>query len=1578
MRFQSVSIFFRKYFSPSESDSASVETSDPLTITATEQQDLDQFLCVRREQAQKVASLAERLIAFTSTTYILKHVHENVDYDSNKEITASDSFLFILEHIDSSIVKLICDELIRLKEQALAEAHSNRFEPASYIQVKIHKKFMPSEQYANLSYLCDWTVPYLRNHLEDDGKFCIVVCAANRMSNRDTLGHNSKISSDELTIALIDNVFSFFDSAYADVDLPQCPANNSLQKILTALTKADELQIDLYTLANYVCAAWYKMKDLLASKALPDPEKAMRYALGECLYVLGVPSQLSLFEAKSFATADLKKFKRLLNSILKIQAPLALGLNKYEKLDYASLLNEYRSNFIQEHSESYDSSLKPYEHAIIKSYLRSIKDRSQSYEESFRLLCTIEWSSKTEKLFDVTAKRTAKKTVYELTEELFSEKPEGVSTEDESTILEIVSNAKGSLEPDEAEQLYQFKSTYSHLFGSKDALTKEWNKLIYSNDKYEDSNFMLSLTKCIINACDSSDARAEDENVSNTAYIELRLAESTDKLLRKNYAVATQFSLRFGSCLRALQEKMPYTFFITDEDNCLPDYAGDKEKYEEAKRCGSLSKRVSPIINFAEFFKVAQNSNKDLKPSKDTIKNALCIKFELLHYSNGRKNASKFKLSWSFDAGKIPLSMHLNLQEIREHKDSFVLGQFIPKIYTITGQEAPLSLCKKDTFDCYTSDEYNEHVVSFKSSETTANLLGHRIESLIEESLANDTGSDELKAKITRIADIYQEFKRLYFEVLDRLSLSKLSYKLTQQLAITYAQLQAAIIESLCDHDSKEALKDKRTLLLGELLKIGLAYPYSNEKDNLSVDTVISTPFAVENIRSYTAKLERLTKIITSAIDGTLFIAQRAMFIESLEKDIHFPDAPEICIPLNISTNDRPMYFKEEIGGYTLYECMPNSLCDGSNLVVPAKEYTDAVINYVQRYIQTRPFRPEQFTLMLKECRSPEITESIYNAINTNEALSDIFFNLLIVNSDMTTSAAIFKHFEQLRMSEENLADEGERHVRVYTLVSSTSNSAASYSSYLNYSQFGQSQEPQYRIADMSIMFHIFDEGAKIDYEEFAVPVASDEVNILPSIVNRNVSKNTNRIGKFLVNQVLPLSRIQLFNSLGLCTHKLSNVDLKTHSHTLAQLLADQGLKKSGSILSVDSFLPYLSLNRNSISDNEHIYALIMNTHDHSDVVAFIDELQCKRLVLNKDRRIVYYNKLKNTHLNLLASSTAERHNTERHLRSLYSSHCKSVDDLKQFEDEFIKAAEIDAVDISGSMLLRAENREKNTKELMGNVLSKYITEQILSTLCKSLDLNSCAAVPKPVFVSLDDYHMKLVGKQGKHADILSLHVFKKSEVSEDENKYLLIVGVIESKFFDESNNQASDKSCAQTNESLKAIIKPFTGDYIDRRQYLSIFADMLADNCRADSDRGNAEFADIQNLIREEHVDIMFMGFSMVFSSQILQDNHNNKTLSASLLSVDSIKIKSKPIEFIQLDIQQQAVSSLIQSYTRDRCNSNGNDLSNTNCNTEMLDAWLDPQNKSMAALRKYLSKTKHSPIIPLPLKTRRGRKRS
>lgn len=1577
MRFQSVSNFFRKYFSPSESDSASVEISDPLDITSTEQQELDQFLCDRREQAQKVASLAERMIAFTSTAYILKHVDENGDSDNNQERTASDSILFILEHIDCSIVKLICDELIRLKEQALAESPSNRFKPASYIQVKIHKKFMHGEQYANLSYLCDKTVPYLRNHLEDDGKFCIVVCAANRKSNRDTLGHNSKISSDELITALINNVFSFFDSAYDAVDLPQCPENNSLQNILTALTQADELKIDLYTLARYVCTAWYRMKDMLASNTLPDPEKAMRYALGDSLYVLGVPSQRSLFEAKSFATADLKKFKRLLNSILKIQAPLALGLNKDEKLDYAFLLNEYRANFMQEHSESYDSSLKPYEHAIIKSYLRSIKDQSQSYEDSFRMLCTIDWSSKTEKLFDVTSKRTAKKTVYELTEELFNKNPEGVSAEDESTILEIVSNAKGTLEPAEAEQLYQFKNTYSHLFGSKDAITKEWNKLIYSNDKYEDSNFMLSLTKCIINACDSSDARAEDDNVSNTAYIELRLAESTDKLLHKNYAVATQFSLCFGSCLRALQDKLPYTFFITDDANPLPDYAGDKDKYEEAKRTGTISKRVSPIINFAEFFKEAQRLNKELIPSKELVKDSPCIKFELLHYTKGRKTASKFKLSWGFDVGKIPINMYLNLQEIREHKDSFVLGQFTPKIYTITGQEAPLSLCQKDTFDCYTSDEYNDYLVRFKSPENPANRLGCRIESLIEESLANDTGSDELKAKITRIAELYQEFKKQYYDVLDKLSLSKLSYKLTQQLANTYAQLQAAIIESLSDKDSNDGLKDQRTILLGELLKIGLAYPHSSEEDNLSVDTVISTPFAVESIRSYTAKLERLTKIITSAIEGTLFIAQRAMFIESLEKDLHFPDAPEICMPFTISSNARPMYYKEEIGGYTLYEWMPDSLCEGSNLVVPAKEYTEAVINYVQRYIQTRPFRPEQFTLMLKECRSPEITESIYNAINSNESLTDIFFNLLIVNSDMSTSAAIFKRFEQLRMSEENLADESERHVRVYTLVSSSSNSAASYSSYLNNSQFGQSHDSQHRIADMSIIFHIFDMKAKIFYEEFAVPVASDEVNILPSIVNRNVSKNTNRIGKFLVNQVLPLSRIQLFYSLGLCTKKLSNANHKEHSHTLAQLLADQVSKKSGSVLSVDSYLPYLSLDRNDISDKDHIYELIMNTHDHSDVVAFIDELQCKRLVLNEDHRIVYYNKLKNTQLNLLASSTAERHNTERHLRSLYSSHCKSVDELKQYEDEFIKAAEIDAVDISGSMLLRAENREKNTKELMGNVLSKYITEQVLTTLCKSLEFNSCNAVPKPVFVSLDDYHMKLVGKQGKHADILGLHVFKKDADSEDENKYLLIVDVIESKFFDESNKQASDKSSAQTNESLKAIIKPFTGDYIDRRQYLSIFADMLADNCRAKTDNANIEFANIQNLIREEHIDIMFMGFSMVFSSQIVQDNRNNKNLSSSLFPVEGIKIKTKAIEFIQLNIQQQAVSSILQSYTRDRCISNSNDLYSTNCNTDMLDGWL-AQEKSMADLGRYLSKTKHPPIISLPLKRKRGSKRS
>ena len=102
--------------------------------------------------------------------------------------------------------------------------------------------------------------------------------------------------------------------------------------------------------------------------------------------------------------------------------------------------------------------------------------------------------------------------------------------------------------------------------------------------------------------------------------------------------------------------------------------------------------------------------------------------------------------------------------------------------------------------------------------------------------------------------------------------------------------------------------------LLRLLMKVGFAYE-SNSPNN-----VIATPFNVESMRTYTAKLERLASLITSAANGDLNFSQINMFIESLSKDMACFNAPDTCLHNADNGTSNILFAKDEVAGYTLYE----------------------------------------------------------------------------------------------------------------------------------------------------------------------------------------------------------------------------------------------------------------------------------------------------------------------------------------------------------------------------------------------------------------------------------------------------------------------------------------------------------------------------------------------------------------------------------------------------------------------------------------------------------------------------------
>lgn len=1639
MKFSSLTSLFKKLNFAHESSSATFyDDQGMFALTKEESLALQEHHDKLRDEESTALKMADDLIAFAGANYVVNTVKDlvlsnNTD-KSNLKLDETNG-LFAFCDIHSEVIKLICDELNRRIE--ISNNSGDKTDPEQYIKIQIPKSIMSDISTDALAYVVDKSASEIRNSKEITNK--VKLFAANSDEEAETLANVVKIETHQLIQAIIDSADDYmkkYAQSYKLTAYTKTKRADPFINTLNLINEHEEIGLNIYNLAKFICITWLNMDH--------DPsDESMRKSIGKSLYVMSFPSQNNLFNTDNLKSGLKTKYRQVINDIVKSQGSLRSCTDaKGMRLSFEKLYDRYIVNFCDPQENQDDSSdvtstqsengssnsftaekkveLLPYEHALIKRYLHSVRYFSpEEYLNNFNDLCHIEWKDKLSKLFDTKESKKDKKNLWERTEEHFERKKQNESDAIEPQEREILSNlidrvthAGNSIDiltDAEVDQLYNFVQSRKRILGEDPKLLKEWNDLIFSNNKYEDDNFMLALTKCVLYACGCSsmyDDEEESHEALNTAFIELKLNETKDSMLNKNYVAATYFSMRFGAYLKYLEEQLPLKFFVTTPNRTLPlnkNGTLNNQLYSSFVE----NKENCPVLNYHQFYKNEQTDS-DHKLSTKTSAESTTIKFILLHHSKDKESASKHEITWTYKVKSIPFNLASNLEQclnfslyeldninegLKLNEKKLIVGHYQHQQYTITGKQAPLELSSPESF-------VNEESggVSFDSLSNTDNLTDaicklldscKKQAAIIDPYVSASTDDltdgnhqtinclDEgsLLKQIALIEDLFSQFHDAYFLALKAMYDSALLYEQARALSDRYTLLQSAIVASMNHDNATPELRNTLKNLLRLLMKVGFAY------ENDSPNNVIATPFNVESMRTYTAKLERLASLITSATNGDLNVSQIKMFIDSLSKDMACFDAPDTCLHSASNDTTNILFAKQEVAGYALYEYR-SDVYSHNSMTLPVEEYTNAILSYLSRYIDNRPYAISQCTLMIKDCCFPEILVGLFNACSNSLLLKDISLNLLIVNDDMEMTAAISKAFEQLRTSDENKYNSDTSAKRIHvTILSSKAGlqSYSSFSSYLNQHQLkfandALDNEPC-RIADLAIMLHMFDGSSTIEYDDFPVPVLADEIHILPSLVNRynTGKKRSEQVCKFLVNQVQPLSRIQLFNSVWLCSKYADGKILQNDFYDNNKDIALQAFARlNGAAINKNALHAYLPNRIVSRDQNDHINSAtkliaahnesldfkLKTIHDYSEVVAFIDELQCRNLVMNSDnskqstslgtsntgaadnRRLVFYKKLKNSYLNLLVSSSANRQNTERYLRTIIENRCSGLN--KHEYEDFVRAVEKDAIDISGSMLLRAENRQKHSYELMGNVMSKFIMEQILTHMRSSMNLETISALSKPLFLSLDDYQSVLTGKNTERADILCLHVVKyrnfpstksnqtsvveQSRVSRpDANEYLLMISVIESKFFQQWDNVGAKHSVTQALKSLKYLSMPFLNDYADRKQYLAKFADMLSDTYQARSPNEYEDFSKIQTLIREEQIDIMFNGYSFVFAINSVNANESDNDLLEAVMHPKKAKTNEQKV--VQLRLQERSVSRLFEHYLKTRChNDEGN----------------------------------------------------
>ena len=513
------------------------------------------------------------------------------------------------------------------------------------------------------------------------------------------------------------------------------------------------------------------------------------------------------------------------------------------------------------------------------------------------------------------------------------------------------------------------------------------------------------------------------------------------------------------------------------------------------------------------------------------------------------------------------------------------------------------------------------------------------------------------------------------------------------------------------------------------------------------------------------------------------------------------------------------------------------------------------------------------------------------------------------------------------------------------------------------------------KIADICLMFHVFDSQATFGFSNtsnaYLVENGMDNVKSLVSYADQDGVKSR-YVGKFLSCPVLTDNEAIYLHGLYLLSQKDIEFFNKAKD-TLAAIRSKEKLTESDYALSLD--LAPKGQNRQSIfvplfelktKDDENVGAnLLDSVFKRCETVLFMDELMCRQLLNHNEIKIVYHQKLKDLDLNLLGACKEYSKQSAGFINNLLD---KLDNNDEQKRTDLITRIVSDAADISGSIVIRSQLYRKRTYEMMGLVLCQYIVAQAFKVIAQRLDCTSPLGTAS--FVSLDDYAALIGQKEGKVADILGLQVLKykskaqvqtqaklenstttnsgdfnsldlldnatlqanplfvdcdlsakEAQKSTAINEYVLVVYIIESKFFTGKEANALKKSKDQTRSSLEVFyeaIRDQNGNQIlDRKIMLSKLANLLQySSYKLNGDKAQ-EFAKIQQLISSEQIDILIKGTSFFYA--LNSRDISNKVSAGINVSIDPSMDKQredKSIPITQLTITDHALKDVVNNF--------------------------------------------------------------
>lgn len=691
-------------------------------------------------------------------------------------------------------------------------------------------------------------------------------------------------------------------------------------------------------------------------------------------------------------------------------------------------------------------------------------------------------------------------------------------------------------------------------------------------------------------------------------------------------------------------------------------------------------------------------------------------------------------------------------------------------------------------------------------TKATHHVLAKRWVELLEDAQKRSLLSVEL---IGLVSEKFVIFQQTYDSLIRALAKDALVQEGVVPMVESYRQLVFTL-----GNLPHEAL---RRGLLKVILSIGNSQiPKSGSRPSLA----IICPWHPLRIEATAARARQFCSRICNllgASTSTFSDGSGKLFFREFSSLLHQPLYPEITVSWD-STEPKARVISQALGGYSLHE--PPEPEEGTSAVIQdqSKETAKKIEELVDEYLRLQPHERDNLSLALYDCDSASLPSAVVNQINRfNENRKD----------DEVTCQVFLMHRD-------------EAHLRTM------------YRELMSIDAGVQGGVPTEATGDFLSRVRVNIVAAKsINTSGRGEPI---DIAFCKDIISRKAKARWKRRPRTVVSpddlephqwsRRLPVEKGIRQASLHLCCPALTEAGW-THLYAIASLMTEdsQDAWEAGKCPMLMKILSF---------DSEDVRQVFDDTHKLATWVVNEDEMLDRRLLEAQDVKVIRYIQSSTQGKNLVISSKAKG----RLLFNTLKEKLKDIlpadypnEKIEMLAGRFINEAN----QMSGGLVLKAARRAKNTNELLGMVLSRFLVQT-------EIGLNQAAA-----WCFLDDYSAWLGKKDGAQiADLLVL-----SPMINDEGSRILDIVVTEAKFIQADGlSENAKRSEQQLRDTLRQIEEALIGETpsLDQSVWLSRISDMLLTRLDFPAGQSLADLDQWRTAIRNRKCQVRIRGYSHIF----------------------------------------------------------------------------------------------------------------